>query len=156
MIEYTEDRDYMDSLVKGRPMLGEGLLTTGVYPPQHPRASCSLKEWAEHPRRRNLEMIRSVRTSNDPNLDTLVWEKVQKEVRLGYATLHELEEYDLDAVCFTPRFPKWELKDTGEWAARPISDFKRSGGNDTVALRQRYVPEDLVQLWAVTRQWKES
>ena len=154
-IDYTEDSMYMASLLHGRPMLGKGELTTGLYPSQHSKASRSLDEWARCPRERNLEMIRSVRASKDPDLDWTVWKKVQKEVERGYATIHKLDEYDLNRVCLTPRFPKWELKESGEWAARPISDFKRSGGNDTVDLRQRYLPEDLVQLWAVTRRWKD-
>ena len=59
----------------------------------------SLQEWTQQPYKRNLEMIRSVRANHDRNLDVLVWEKVQKEVERGYATIHDLEEYDLNTVC---------------------------------------------------------
>ena len=82
-IDYKEDSEYISSLIRGRPMLGTGLLTTGLYPPQPSRASLTLQRWAQHPRERNLGIIRSVRASHDPELDANVWEKVKKEVERG-------------------------------------------------------------------------
>eukprot|EP00959_Pyramimonas_sp_CCMP1952_P332142 6954802-Pyramimonas_sp.AAC.1 len=57
-IHYEEEMDCMDTLTKGRPMLGEGLLTTGLYPPQASRATTTVTQWARSPRARNLDMIR--------------------------------------------------------------------------------------------------
>ena len=105
-IGYAEDAEYMTSLMRGRPMLGTGMLTTGLYPPQQSRAVQSLTEWAANPKDRNLEMIRSGRANRDPELDEKVWDKVRKEVQRGYATIHDLEEYDLNDVCLIPRLPK--------------------------------------------------
>eukprot|EP00959_Pyramimonas_sp_CCMP1952_P268667 5617549-Pyramimonas_sp.AAC.1 len=59
----------MKSLMQGRPMLGTGMLTTGLYPPQQSRALTSLTNWAANPQDRNLEMIRSVKANRDPELD---------------------------------------------------------------------------------------
>ena len=70
-----------------------------------------------------------------------------KEVNARYAEIHQLDEHDLNAMCFTPRWPKWELKDDGSWSCRNISDWKKSGGNDATELREKYTPEDLSQAY---------
>ena len=37
------------------------------------------------------------------------------------------------------------------WSARNISDWKRSEGNDTVWMHNKYVPDDLAAFWNLAR-----
>ena len=101
-------------------------------------------------------MIACVHSSGDHALDELAWQVTLKEVNAGYAEIHELHEYGLNALCFTPRWPKWELKEDGSWSCRNISDWKKSGGNAATELREKYTPEDLSQAYAIVRIWKEA
>ena len=102
-------------------------------------------------------MIESVRSSGDTHLDWASWEKTEQEIDRGYAEgPYPLADYDLNYHCFTPRFPKWERKDNGTWTARNISDYKRSRGNETVEMSEKYSPEDLNAAWVLTRALKDA
>ena len=154
-IEY-EDIAYMRSLMAGRPLLGPAHVSN-VFPKAYVPATITLENWARDPYERNRKMIDSVGPSGDEDLDWASWHKTEQEIERGYAEgPFQLEDYDLNLKCFTPRFPKWERKDDGTWAARNISDYKRSGGNSTVEMFEKYSPEDLNSAWALTRALKEA
>ena len=149
-IEY-EDDGYMESLMKGRPVLGQIDANANSIPTPSP-ATRTLSDWAANPRERNEKIIRGMRPSADPRADEQAWEKMLKAVRRGYERgPFPISHYDLDAVCFTPRFPKWESKEDGSWTVRTITDLKRSGANETVSTPGKYAPEDLSHAWAVLR-----
>ena len=97
-------------------------------------------------------MIKAVHSSGDEVLDAKSWEKTLKEVNMCYCEgPGELTELNLDQVRLTPRWPKWEQKEDGAWACQNISDWRKSEGNDTVALCEKYSPEDLSTAHAVIR-----
>ena len=148
-IEY-EGKDYIDSLMQGRRMLGT-IRPSGVFPECRSPATLSVKEWVANPCKRNLAMIASVRSSGDAALDKLSWEKTLQEVDKKYAIFVGLETLDLDRVCLTPRWPKWERKEDGSWSCRNLSDWKRSKGNETVEMPEKYTPEDLTLAHSIVR-----
>ena len=67
-----------------------------------------------------------------------------------------IHRYNLDWVCSTPRFAKWEQKEDGSWTARNITDLKASGANSTVEVLRKYCPEDLTHAWALHRAIREQ
>ena len=147
--------DYVKRLMLGKPSLGE-IPRTGAFHPERNEATVALSEWIANPRCRNERMISYVRSSGDDALDAKAWEKTMKEVRMNYCEgPGEISELNLDKVCLTPRWPKWEQKESGECSCRNISDWKTSGGNETVALGEKYSPEDLSTAHAVIRILKE-
>ena len=116
-----EDVECMPTLERGRNVVGD-IEATGIFPPEDKPASTTYQEWIANPRRRNLDMIAATRSSGDGDLDLAAFDKIMKEVDKGYATIVEVRALDLDNCCLTPRFPKWELKDSGKWSVRNISD----------------------------------
>ena len=146
---------YVRRLMQGKPALGE-IPPTGAFRPERNEASMTLQEWMHNPRERNERMIGSVGSSGDINLDAEAWKKTMKELAKGYIRgPGELSELDLDKTCLTPRWPKWEQKEDGAWTCRNISDWKASQGNATVALSERYSPEDLTTAHAIIRILRE-
>ena len=150
-----EDVEYMSTLERGRNVVGD-IEATGIFPPEAKPASTTYQEWIANPRRRNLDMIAATRSSGDGDLDLAAFDKTMKEVDKGYATIVEVRGLDLDRCCLTPRFPKWELKDSGKWSVRNISDWKKSGGNAATSMVERYTPEDLNQAASLVRVLKEA
>lgn len=148
-------QDYVARLMQGRPCLGE-IPASGVFKKERNEASTTLQAWAATPRARNERMIGKVTSTGDLELDAKAWEKTKKELQRGYCKgPGEIHELDLDQVCITPRWVKWEQKEDGAWSCRNISDWKASGGNDTVTLLERYSPEDLTMAHASIRVLKD-
>ena len=142
---------YVDRLMQGKPCLGE-ITPSGVFRPERNEATMTLAAWRQAPRSRNERMLSRVCSSGAHDLDIKSWDKTLKEIQLGYCDgPGNVEELDLDTVCLTPRWPKWELKEDGSWSCRNISDWRASQGNDTVALSEKYSPEDLSTAHAVVR-----
>ena len=126
-----------------------------VYPAEDTPAQLSVEQWVDKPRVRNETVMANVRATGDDDLDRGSWEKTCKELEAGYCELIPAHEVDMDTVCVTGRFPKWELKASGKWAVRNISNWKESGGNAATALKERYTPEDLTGAQALTRTLNE-
>ena len=144
------NQNYVKKLMRGKPDLGD-ILPTGVFREERNEASMALSAWVKDPKARNLKMLAMVGSTGDAKLDQKAWEKLQRELTMQYCEgPGELAELDLDKVCLTPRFPKWELKD-GSWSVRNISDWRASQGNATVTLPERYSPEDLTTAHAIIR-----
>ena len=136
--------------MEGRKVLGE-ISEAEVFPPFENPSEITVEQWTSSPLKRNLKMLNMVTSSGDVELDKAANVKTEKEVTGGYAKRRKISEVNLSRVCITPRFPKWELKDTGEWAARNISDWKVSEGNKTVHMKRKYTPEDLATAHALIR-----
>ena len=101
-------------------------------------------------------MLRRMKPATD-GADHAAWEKTKKAISKGYERgPYPINRYNLDEVCFTPRFAKWEQKEDGSWTARNITDLKASGANDTVEVMRKYCPEDLVYAWALHRALREA
>ena len=152
---YYKNVRYVDKLVAGRPCLGSIPDGASDFPPEHKPPSQSMKEWTQHPWKRNLRMIAKTKPSGDERLDWLSWEKTLAEQAKGYAKIGDLQDEDLDHVCLTPRWAKWEQKDDGTWTVRNISDWAASEGNETVEMHQRYAPDGLNVARASVRVQKE-
>ena len=150
-----EDEDYLASLMRGRPVLGQAADSSA-------NVACwftcevDLEEWAKNPRARNEQMLRKIRPSKDGS-DKAAWDKTKKAISKGYERgPYAIHRKNLDEVCFTPRFAKWEQKEDGSWTARNITDLKASGANSTVEVLRKYCPEDLTQALALHRAIREQ
>ena len=89
--------------------------------------------------------------------DKAAWDKTKKAISKGYERgPYPIHLYNLDEVCFTPRFAKWEQKEDGSWTARNITDLVASRANSTVEVLRKYCPEDLTHAWALHRSIREK
>ena len=150
-----EDEDYLASLMRGRPVLGQAADSSA-------NVACwftcevDLEEWAKNPRARNEQMLRKIRPSKDRS-DKAAWDKTKKAISKGYERgPYAIHRKNLDEVCFTPRFAKWEQKEDGSCTARNITDLKASGANSTVEVLRKYCPEDLTHALALHRAIREQ
>jgi hypothetical protein len=153
LLEYSgfPAKDYVARLMRGKPCLGE-IPASGIFFAERNEGTLSLKQWSSAPRSRNERMIAMTKSSGDNVLDNKSWEKTLKEIRMNYCDgPGEIHDLDLDRVCLTPRWAKWEEKEDGSWSCRNISDWKASKGNETVTILERYSPEDLTTAHAVIR-----
>ena len=157
MVEASNHQDvqYMQTLMAGRNAVGE-IGRSYIFPPDDNPAETSLEQWSANPQQRNLRVLQNVKATGDTQLDRKAWEKTLKEVEKGYCQFLDDQEYDLNKVCITGRFPKWELKSDDTWAVRNISNWKESGGNAATAMRERYTPDDLTTVYATVRALKEA
>ena len=79
-----------------------------------------------------------------------------KEVEKGYCRILNPAEWDINKVCITGRFPKWEQKSDGSWSVRNISNWKESEGNAATAMREGYMPDDVTTAYNVVRALKPA
>ena len=140
--------------MRGRPVLAQAADSSANVACWSP-CEVDLEEWAKNPRARN-EMLRKIRSSKDGS-DKAAWDKTKKAISKGYERgPYPIHRYNLDEVCFTPRFAKWEQKEDGSWTARNITDLKASEANSTVEVLRKYCPEDLTHAWALHRAIREQ
>ena len=141
--------------MRGRPVLGQAADSSANVACWSP-CDVDLEEWAKNPRAWNEQMLRKIRPSKYGS-DKAAWDKTKKAISKGYERgPYPIHRYNLDEVCFTPRFAKWKQKEDGSWTARNITDLKASGANSTVEVLRTYCPEDLTHSWALHRAIREQ
>ena len=100
-------------------------------------------------------MTESVRSTDDNALDKASWKDTLK-VSNGYADILQVTDVNLDDVCTTPRFPKWEVNDDLTRSCRTSPDWKRSGANKATPTARRRSAENAASTGARRRRSEEA
>ena len=118
---------YTKRLMDGKPTLGD-IPPSGAFKPERNEATMTLHQWASNPRQRNQRMIDCMASTGDAMLDAESWAKTMTEAGMRYRQgPGELSDLDVDKVCLTPRWPKWEQKkmERGHVATSPTGRLHR-------------------------------